>query len=175
MDGRFLDAAKKTRDSIAAKTGELTQAASGTGDKMRDLMASTGEHLADATAEMKQLTVGKLEEALADFNAALPLLRKAGYVLDGVKVKLGLTPEVSADFACESLVSDEELDAMLADHAQRKVTTLMLKTLRQASRLQSKLTFKGMRPGGLRFYLGLVPRVAVKFHPVRDQGEGIGG
>ena len=169
MNSRFYDAAKKARDSIAAKTGELTQVAAGTGETVRDLMAATGEHLADATNEMKQMSLAKLDAALADFNAALPLLRKAGYVLDGVKVKLGLTPEVSADFACESLVSDEELDAMLAEHAQRKVTTLMIKSLRQASKLQSKLTFKGMRPGGLRFYIGLVPRVAVKFHPVRDQ------
>ena len=173
MSSRFYDAAKKARDSIAAKTGELSQAASGTGETVRELMASTGEHLADATTEMKQMSLAKLDAALADFNAALPLLREAGYVLEGVKVKLGLTPGIAADFSCEAIVSDEQLDAMMAEHAQRKVTTMMLKSLRQASKLQSKLTFKGMRPDGLRVDVGLSPRISVKFSPVRgDKGIG---
>jgi hypothetical protein len=53
------------------------------------------DQLADVTTDLKEMSIAKLEEALADFNAALPLLRDAGYVLDGVSVKLGLVPRSS--------------------------------------------------------------------------------
>ncbi len=162
-DSGFFDAARRAKDSVAAKTGEFAAAASKTGDAMKDIAAGAKGQLADAATDLKQLSQAKLEEALADFNAALPLLREAGYVLDGVKVKLGLTPQVVADFAGAASISDEQLDELLAAHANHKLTTLMLKSLRQATRLQSKLTFKGMRPAGLSVDVGLIPLITVKF------------
>jgi hypothetical protein len=35
--------------------------------------------MADVTTDIKEISAAKLDEALADFNAALPLLRDAGH------------------------------------------------------------------------------------------------
>lgn len=64
---------------------------------------------------------------LADFNAALPLLREAGYVLDGASVKIGVMPQIVANFAGGAVLSEERVNAMLAEHSGRKLTTLLVK------------------------------------------------
>jgi hypothetical protein len=54
---------------------------------------------------------------------------------------------------------------MLAEHSGRKLTSLLVKAVRHATTLQSKLTISGMRADGLSVEVGLVPQVTVKFSP----------
>jgi len=162
-DSKWIDAAKKTTESVAAKAGEVTRSVSS--DTLRDVASGVKDQLADVTTDIKEMSAAKLDEALADFNAALPLLRDAGYVLDGVNVKLGLTPQIVANFAGGAVLSEERVDAMLAEHSSRKLTTLLVKAVRHATTLQSKLTISGMRADGLSVEVGLVPQVTVKFTP----------
>ena len=163
-DSKLFDAAKKATESVAAKAGEVTRSVSS--DTLRDVASGMKDQLADVTTDIKEMSAAKLDEALADFNAALPLLRDAGYVLDGVSVKLGLAPQVVANFAGGGAVlSEERVDAMLAEHSGRKLTTLLVKAVRHATTLQSKLTISGMRADGLSVEVGLIPQVTVKFSP----------
>ena len=167
-DSRLFDAAKKATELVTAKASELTQSTAETSESLKDIAAGVKGQLADATAEMKGVGLAKLDEALDDFNAALPVLREAGYVVDGVSVKLGLVPQVVTNFSTGTLVSEERVDALLAEHAGRKFTTLMVKAVYQATRLQSKLDIRGMRPSGVSVELGLVPTVTVKFSPAAE-------
>jgi len=163
-DSKLVDAAKKVTESVAAKAGEVTRSAAS--DSLRDMVSGVKDQLADVTTDLKEMSIAKLEEALADFNAALPLLRDAGYVLDGVSVKLGLSPQIVANFAGGGAVlSEERVEAMLAEHSGRKLTSLLVKAVRHATTLQSKLTISGMRADGLSVEVGLVPQVTVKFSP----------
>ena len=163
-DSRLVDAAKKATESVAAKAGELTRSVSS--DALRDVASGVKDQLADVTTDIKEMSAAKLDEALADFNAALPLLRDAGYVLDGVSVKLGLNPQIVANFAGGGTVlSEERVDELLAEHSGRKLTTLLVKAVRHATTLQSKLTISGMRADGLAVEVGLIPQVTVKFSP----------
>jgi hypothetical protein len=166
-DSRLFDAAKKAAEAAAAKASEVTQSASVTGDTLRDLAAGAKDQLADVTTDLKEMSLAKLEEVLADFNAALPLLRDAGYVLDGVNIKLGLTPQIVANFAGGAVVSEEGVYALLAEHSERKLTTLLVKAVRHATTLQSKLSISGMRADGLSVDVGLMPQITVKFSPAR--------
>ena len=163
-DSKLFDAAKKTTETVAAKASEATRSV--TGDTIREMAAGVKEQLADVTTDIKEMSAAQLDEALADFNAALPLLRDAGYVLDGVSVKLGLAPQIVASFAGGGVLSEERVDAMLAEHSGRKLTTLLVKAVRHATTLQSKLTISGMRADGLSVEVGIVPQVTVKFSPV---------
>ena len=162
-DSKLFDAAKKTTEIVAAKASEVTRSVAG--DTIRDMAAGVKEQLADVTTDIKEMSAAKLDEALTDFNTALPLLRDAGYVLDGVSVKLGLSPQIVANFAGGGVLSEERVDAMLAEHSGRTLTTLLVKAVRHATTLQSKLTISGMRADGLSVEVGLVPRVTVKFTP----------
>ena len=172
-DSKLFDAAKKATESVVAKAGEATRSVGS--ESLRDLASGVKDQLADVTTDIKELSAAKLDEALADFNAALPLLRDAGYVLDGVSVKLGLSPQIVANFAAGGALPEERVDAMLAEHAERKLTTLLVKAVRHATTLQSKLTISGMRADGLSVEIGLVPQVTVKFAPTaRTTAEGAG-
>ena len=168
-ESKLFDAAKKATESAAAKASELTRSATHTTATVRDLAAGVKDQLADATAEIKALSSAKLNEALADFNAALPILREAGYVLDGVNIKIGLTPQIIANFAGGAVVSEERVDAILTDHAERPLTTLLVKAVRHATTLQSRLSIKGMRADGLSVEVGLIPHVTIKFSPTASE------
>jgi len=163
-DSKLFDAAKKTTEIVAAKASEVTRSVAG--DTIRDMAAGVKEQLADVTTDIKEMSAAKLDEALGDLNAALPILRDAGYVLDGVTVKLGLAPQIVANFAGGAVVPEERVDALLAEHSGRKLTTLLVKAVRHATTLQSKLTISGMRADGLSLEVGLVPQVTVKFSPL---------
>jgi hypothetical protein len=168
-DSKLFDAAKKTTEIVAAKASEVTRSVAG--DTIRDMAAGVKEQLADVTTDIKEMSAAKLDEALGDLNAALPILRDAGYVLDGVTVKLGLAPQIVANFAGGAVVPEERVDALLAEHSGRKLTTLLVKAVRHATTLQSKLTISGMRADGLSLEVGLVPQVTVKFSPLARTTE----
>ena len=167
-DSSLIDAAKKVSESVAAKASDLTQSATQTSDALADIATGVKDQLADVTAEMKSLGIAKLDEALADFNAALPVLREAGYVLESASIKLGLVPQVTANFSAGTPVPETRVEALLSEHAERKLTTLMVKTVYQATKLQSALNIRGMRPSGLSVDVGLVPQVTVKFSPTQE-------
>ena len=69
-DSKLFDAAKKTTEIVAAKASEVTQSV--TGDTIRDMAAGVKEQLADVTTDIKEMSAAKLDEALTDFNTALP-------------------------------------------------------------------------------------------------------
>jgi hypothetical protein len=170
-DSRLIDAAKKATDSVAAKASDLAQSTTGTSGALADIASGLKDQLADATTEMKEMSLAKLDEALADFNAALPVLREAGYVLEGVTIKLGLVPQVAANFsAVGKAVPEERVDALLTEHAGRKLTALMVRSVYHATKLQSNLKISGMRPSGLSVDIGLSPQVTVKFSPTPKEG-----
>jgi hypothetical protein len=110
-DSRLTEAAKKAMGSAAAKAGELSERAS---DKVGDVK------------DLAEDALARLKETLNDFSAALPLLREAGYVLEEVSIKLGLTPRIVADFSGDDSLSDERLEELLTEHAGRALATMMV-------------------------------------------------
>ena len=100
---------------------------------------------------------------LEDFNAALPALRDAGYALNAVDIQLGLPPRLVAKFNAAHEASDEKVQALLAEHAERRLTVLLLKALAQASRFQNSVKIVGMTPVGLEVEIGLTQHVTIKF------------
>ena len=167
-ESRLADVAKKATDAVASKATELTQSAAETSAAIADVANGVKDQLADATAEVKTLGLTKLEEALADFNSAVPVLREAGYLLENVTIKLGLAPQVVANFSAGAAVPEERVDALLAEHAGKKFTRLMVKSVYQATKFQSSLSIRGMKPSGLSVEIGLVPQVTVKFSPTSE-------
>ena len=162
---RFADMARKATEAATARTGELTQFVATTADTVKSLTADAKDQLADVTAEMKEAALVRLRESLDDFNTALPVLRDAGYVLDGVAIKLGLPPQITATLSSGPGVSEDRLEALLAEHTERKLTTLIVKSVYHATKLQSMLEIQGMRPSGLSVDVGLVPDIVIKFAP----------
>ena len=162
-DFRLLNEARKARDSAAAAASDLARQASETADSLKAKAADVKEQLAEQASEMSDLGVTKLNETLAELNASLPVLREAGYIIDGVTIKLGMPPKIVANFSGGGGVSGERIEALLAEHAERKLTVLLVKSVYHATKLQSLVNVKGLRPTGVSVEIGLVPSVAVKF------------
>jgi len=162
-DFRLLDEARKVRESAAAAANDLARQAGEKAEALKAKATDVTEQLAEQASEMSDLGVTKLNETLGELNASLPILREAGYVIEGVTIKLGMPPKIVANFSGGSAVSGERIEALLGEHADRKLTTLLVKSVYHATKLQSLVNVKGLRPTGVSVEIGLVPSVAVKF------------
>ena len=132
--GSLLQRAKAARDQVAAKAGEL-----------------------------KDAGFAKMVETLDDFNAALPVLREAGYTLASVDIGIGIPPKMSASFSASDDVSAENVERLIAAHAEKKFTVLLMKSLYRAWQVQMKIKIAGLKPKGITVEIDLVPSVTVKF------------
>jgi hypothetical protein len=147
--GSLLGRAKAVREQAHSSVSELANKASG-------VAVSKANDLKDAS-------LAKLAETLDDFNAALPVLREAGYTLSSVDIGVGLPPKVSATFLASADVSTENVERLLIEHADKKLTLLLVKALFQAWQLQAKIKIVGLQARGLSVDIGLIPIVSVKF------------
>jgi len=86
--------------------------------------------------------------------------------LNGADIGLGGPPKIIAYFSGGGSVSDEKIEALLAENAGRDLTIMLVKSVHQATKLQSKLDIKGLRPRGLSVEIGLIPKIVVEFAPV---------
>jgi len=168
-DFRLSKEAQKARDAGAAGARELaehaSEQASGAAESVRTRTTGLKGQITEHAAGVSEASLDKLNETLADFSVALPVLREAGYTLDDVEVDLGVPPKVVAKFSGSGSVPDEKVEAMLEKNAERSLAVLLVKSIQQATRLQSKLNIKGMKPRGLFVEIGFAPKIVVRFVP----------
>src|SRR5262249_54143391 len=117
----------------------------------------------EQAADAREAGLEKMGGLLDDFNAALPVLRKAGFTVKGVNIELGVPPKVVAEFYCAADITEEEVDTLTQENADRKFTVLLLRSLLQAWKLHSKFHIAGMRVNELAVVIGLLPLVTLKF------------
>jgi hypothetical protein len=147
----IFEGAKKAKEKAAAKTSELN--------------VQVGEH----AAEIKEAGFAKLAALVEEINGAVPVLREAGYRMEMVNIRLGVSPAVSVMFASAGDVSDERINALIEKNAERKMTVLLAKSLVQARKVQSKVKVAGLEPIGISVDVGLFPEIGLKFgRPTTD-------
>ena len=168
--GKLFGQAKKARDQAQARASSVANKASAISAKAGELKELAATKAGEAKAEVKAKAgeivdagAAKLNELLADFNAALPVIRQGGYTLAGVDIDVGLPPKVTAAFSVSDDVSDERVEQLVTEHAERKLTVMLLKSLHRARTLQMKIQIGGLKPKGLAVQVGIIPTVTVKF------------
>src|SRR5262249_49717752 len=154
----LFDQVKKAQEAASAKAGEL-----------KAKSTEVKGQLLEQAAEIREAGISKLTETIADFNAALPVLRQAGYVLDAVNIGLRIPPKIVAKFSVGSPVSDDKFQALLTENAERKLTVVLMKSIHEATKLQSRIKIKGMAPSSLAVELGLIPEVGVRFKRIEER------
>jgi len=85
-----LNEARKARDSAAAAASDLAHQATDKAESLKAKAPDVKEQIAEQASEMTDLGLTKLNETMTEFNASLPVLREAGYTLDGVTLKVGM-------------------------------------------------------------------------------------
>jgi hypothetical protein len=164
---RIFDKAKEAKEQLAEKAGEMSQHASERAEEMKALAvtkaADVKEQVAEQTADAREAGLEKMGGLLDDFNAALPVLNKAGFTVKGVNIELGVPPKLVAEFHCAASITEEEVDILTQENADHKFTVLLLRSLLQAWKLHSKFHIAGMKVNELAIEIGLLPVVTLKF------------
>jgi hypothetical protein len=152
----FLGQAKKASDHVAAK-------AAGMAADLTDQASAKAAALSEQVTKLRDASASKAMEAIEGFNAALPVVREAGYDLAEVSVELGLPPKVVAAFTVANEVSAAQFEQLIETHADRRFTILLLNALREAWKLQSRIKIIGLTPRGMSVEIGFTPGVTIKF------------
>ena len=120
-------------------------------------------HFKDETSgALADVAVAKLHEALARFNAALPLLREAGCAPTSVDVDVGLPPKILASFATKDVV-DETIARITAENPDKPLACAILKALVQGAHLQRGMQVGRLQASTLSIEIGLVPVLKLGF------------
>jgi hypothetical protein len=123
------------------------------------------ESALQAAADVKEASFNKAKEAIDDFNAALPVIRQAGYQVSEVDIALGIPPKVSCSVTANADLTAEHVESVIAQHEDKKFTVVLVKALFQAWKLQNAIHIVGMKPRNMGVELGLIPSVTIKFVP----------
>ena len=156
----IFDKAKEATEA-ASKVSE--RASSALREQTSELTAGLRERAATLSAGVADATIERTKAALADFNAALPILRLAGYTVSEVGVELGIPPKIVASFANAEAIPDEQIEEMLKQHEDAVLASMLVRALMGARKLQNAVKVGGLRPKGLALNIGLSPSVVVRF------------
>ena len=144
----------------AAKMKEQAQSSLSTlADKTDELV----EQAAAKVEELKDAGSAKLLETLDDFNKSLPILREAGFSLMAIELGMGIPPTLVAEFHPSQEASSTNVERLLAQHADKKLTVVLIKALHNAWQVQSKIAIGGLTPTEILVEVGLIPSVTVRF------------
>jgi hypothetical protein len=149
--------AASVASSVAERAASLGEQTTGIANNLRERAGAISSGLADAVLESAKL-------ALSDFNAALPVLKRAGYTVSEVSVEFGVPPKLVAVFALAEVVPDDQVEQMLKEYADAKLARMLVHALVRAHKLQGMITIGGgLHPKGIAVEMGLTPSVVVKF------------
>ena len=171
---RASQTAKEAKDQAAVKAAEIrdltvakAQEASGLAADVRGQAAAKVDGwkhaLAEKAIEIKDAALENVKEIANDLNAYLPALGEAGYTLHDVSVEVGIAPKFVATFGARPDITEENIETVIAAHADAKLVAVILRALYGAYKLQNSIKIAGMKPHGIALTLGLAPSVAVKF------------
>jgi hypothetical protein len=159
----FFERARLAREQAATKAGELANKAGARAGELKDQVASRAGEVKDQVAqkanEVRDAGTARVGEMLDEFNAALPVIREAGYGLVKVEIQLGLPPKFVATFGAPVDATEERTAALLEKHGENKIAVMVLKALE----VQTRFKIAGLKPSGLEIELGLTPHVTVRF------------
>src|SRR5262249_44759018 len=111
--------AAEIKDQAAQRAAEVKENVSSAASEVKDgvtqVAAEAKTTVAQAAVDAKDASVAKLRETIDHFNAALPVIRQAGYAVTGVDVGVGIPPRVSASVDASDEVTAEHVEAVLAE------------------------------------------------------------
>ena len=151
------------RDLTVSKAEAASSLAAEVRGQAAAKMGGWKDALVEKIADVKDAAFDNVKQMVDDLNAYLPAIKEAGYTLTEVSVEVGLTPKVVSTFAARPDITQERIDAVIAERPDAKITAAILRSLFAAYKLQNAINIAGMKPHGIALEIGLTPSVAVKF------------
>ncbi|MDQ6982492.1 MAG: hypothetical protein Q9M08_05765 [Mariprofundus sp.] len=102
------------------------------------------------------------ETLMKDFNAALPHLRKAGYILTEMEVELGIPPKLIPHFYHDPDVK-LDLQKSLKAIGDNTIGAALIIALAEAGSLQKQIEVADMQFNHIEVELGLIPALKLQY------------
>jgi hypothetical protein len=164
--------ATELRESVATRAQDVKDQASAKATELRESVATKAQDVKDSVAataaDLREAGNARIKDAVDELNTALPVIRQVGFSLSEVKIEIGIPPKIVAIFQPSSGVTEESFATASEEHAERKLTTLLVRSLYHAWRLQKGLVVGSLKPHGIEVEIGLSPSVTIKFAPSEE-------
>ncbi len=113
--------------------------------------------------EFKNATKEKANSILEEITDLSEHMTKSGFELIEINTSLGLPPTFSLTYHFLNEVSDEDRENILEENKDKKITTVILKTLFKSTAFSQSLKLKSFKLNEVSIQLGLLPDVGLKF------------
>jgi hypothetical protein len=124
----------------------------------KGIAALPGEKL----AELRAFGAEKLDQTMAAFLRALPILRQAGYQLREFEVELGITPKIIAHFVPHE-ASAEDIAAAAEALKGNAIGSSMLNVLKGAGDAHRRFKIMGFSAAHMEIDVGVIPAVRLRY------------
>ena len=117
-----------------------------------------------ASAAISQVFSSNLsiESIMKDFNAALPHLRKAGYILSEMEVEIGIPPKLIPHFYHNPKIK-LDLEKTLKAIGDNSIGRALIIALAEAAELQKQVEMADLRFNHVEVELGPIPSLKLKY------------
>lgn len=116
----------------------------------------------------------KVQQLMAEFNDAVPIIKGLGLSVTNIRVEVGLTPEISGWLNGRVDDLDETKIKQLIDRANgNKTATAILEALRTAAGMKGALKDIGFQGVTVQTTLALPPKVAITFNRPAGHAESV--
>ncbi len=118
---------------------------------------------AEVIQEFKNSTKEKANAILDEVTNLSEHMIKSGFELIEINTSLGLPPTFSLTYHFLNDVSEEDRKNILDENKDKKITTIILKTLFKSATYAKSLKLGSFKLNEVNIQLGLLPEVGVKF------------
>jgi hypothetical protein len=126
---------------------------------MLDKAKDTAKSAADSVGDVTKIIAGMID----DINAAMPILAEYGYKMNELEIGLGLVPKVIPHFSISGELTEEQEKELLSKLEGKKIASLVVNALIQASKLQSSIKVNGLKFTEVEIEASVPPNVTLKF------------
>ncbi len=149
---KVIDTVKHVIEDTTALFGEGYNAATG-------LLGETLQHFYD----VKDLTKEKAAALTNDVIALAPVIEQTGYRTKEINIGVSVPPRIIIHFEKFAEISQERVEEILNEHAEKKLLKVIVQTLIAADAFQQKLTMGNFTFNEINISLSVPPEVQVKF------------
>jgi hypothetical protein len=133
-------------------------------NRLKDKAMEVHAGVTEKIANVSDAGMEKLQEMMAEVEEISPFLCELGYTVEGIKVAIGLIPDISIDIGgMTKTMPEETYQRIMEEHKDKVVLVSIVKALQTISALQNRVHFLGMRSDNATITLGLPPKVSLNF------------
>jgi len=147
-------------DKVKESTTEIVEQQK---EKVGGIKNISIDDLKQSSGKIQNAVTDKISKYLEDIKIITPIMNKLGYEINEVEVELALIPKIIPHFNRHTIVKIEIQEKIIEYCKEKKIPTLILSTLVEASKIQNKMSFGKLNFTGIEMELGIIPSVKMKF------------